>query len=89
MGQEKLKGTLVRLSKTFARISLEAPLKKLTNIKMNLVGVEESLAVRDFYGKVTQDPEDGEPSQVVHFTSVPPEIDAFSQALRRHAAKAD
>ena len=87
MGQEKLKGTLVRLSKTFARISLEAPLKKLTNIKMNLVGVDENLAVREFYGKVTQDPEDDESSQVVHFTSVPPEIDAYFQALRRHAAK--
>jgi len=87
VGKKGLEGSVVRLSKTWAEITLGAPVEMLTNLKMNLGDVDENLSARDFYGKVIKRLEEKEQIHVVHFTSVPPEVDAYFQALRQHAAK--
>ena len=72
---------------TWAEVILRAPLEILTNLKMNLDNVDENLSVKDFYGKVIKRLEEKDQTHVVYFTSVPPEIDTYFQALRPHAAK--
>jgi adenylate cyclase len=80
-------GFVVRLSKKSAEIVLEKPVKILTNLKMNLKDVDESLMIKNFYGKVTENLGQKEPGYVVRFTSVPSEVDAYFQSHRQHAAK--
>jgi len=87
VGKKGLQGSVARLSKNCAEITLGEPVEMLTNLKMNLGDVDENLSVRDFYGKVIKRSEEKEQTHVVHFTSVPPEVDAYFQALRQHAAK--
>jgi len=87
VGKKGLEGSVVRLSKTWAEITLGAPVEMLTNLKMNLGDADENLSVRDFYGKVIKRSEEKEQTHVVHFTSVPPEVDAYFQSHRQHAAK--
>ena len=87
IGKKDLSANVVRLAKNCAEISMGDPVEVMTNIKMNLAGVEENLAAKDFYGKVVRKTgKDGE-SHVVHFTSVPPEVDAYFQAHRQYALK--
>jgi hypothetical protein len=50
--------------------------------------VDEKLSTRHFYGKVIERSEEIEHTHVVCFTSVPPEVDAYFQSHRQHAAKA-
>lgn len=45
-----------------------------------------SAAARDFYGKVVRAPTGNGAPAVVRLTSVPPEVGAFLEALRRCAA---
>ena len=87
VGKEGLKGSVIRLSKNCAEISLGVQVEILANLKMNLAEVDEKLAARDFYGKVMErSGQDGQ-THVVRFTSVPPEVDAYFQSHRQHAAK--
>jgi adenylate cyclase len=87
IGKKDLPANVVRLAKNCAEISMGDPVEVMTNIKMNLAGVEENLAAKDFYGKVVRKTgKDGE-NHVVHFTSVPPEVDAYFQAHRQYALK--
>ena len=88
VGKKWLEGSVIRLSKNCAEINTESPLEMMTNLKMNLINVEEELSSRDFYGKVIKGPEKKEQHQLVHFTSVPPEVSSYFHAFRRHAAKA-
>jgi class 3 adenylate cyclase len=87
VGQKGLEGSVVRLSEKTAVISLEEPLELLTNLKMNIGDVDEKLSTRGFYGKVTERLEENEYTHLVCFTSVPPEVDAYFQSHRQHAAK--
>jgi class 3 adenylate cyclase len=87
VGKEGLKGSVLRLSKNCAEISLGSPVEILTNLKMNLGEVDDKLAARDFYGKVMErSGEDGQ-AHVVRFTSVPPEVDAYFHSHRQHGAR--
>lgn len=83
-----IKGVLYRLSKKNAEIDLKGAVDILTNIKMNLIDVEEGLAVRDFYGKVIERAEEGEGNYLIQFTAVPSEVASYFQAARRFAVKA-
>jgi hypothetical protein len=47
----------------------------------------EKLGARDFYGKVIERTGENGEAHVVGFTSVPPEVDAYFQSHRQHAAK--
>jgi hypothetical protein len=56
---------------------------------MNLAGVDEKLATRDFYAKVVKSPGGDGELHTLHFTSVPPEVDSYFQAVRKYALKFD
>jgi len=87
VGKEGLEALVVRLSKKSAEIDFNEPVEPLTNLKMNLGDVDEKLSARDFYGKVIKHSGEKGQTHVVHFTSVPPEVDAYFQSHRQHAAK--
>jgi len=86
VGKKGHNGSVVRLSKSCAEIILPAAIERMTNLKMNLGGVDEKLSARHFYGKVTKRSEENGQTYVIHFTSLPPEIDAYFQSHRQHAA---
>jgi hypothetical protein len=52
VGKEKAEGRITRLSKRGCDIELNEPVSPLTNLKMNLLDVDEDLGTKDFYGKV-------------------------------------
>ena len=87
IGKERFKGLVARLSKKSAEIELDEPLEPLTNLKMNLGDVPEELSAKDFYGKVIERSGKNGHSQIVRFTSVPPEIGFYFQAFLQHAEK--
>lgn len=87
VGKEQLRGFIGSLSKTGAEIGLEEPLELLTNVKMNLGDVPEELGSKDFYGKVIESASVSPCRFVVRFTSAPPEVTAYFQALRQYAVK--
>ena len=87
VGKKGLEGSVVRLSKKCAEITLDGPISVLTNLKMNLVEVDEKLAGRDFYGKVIKRSGGKGSTQLIRLTSLPPEVDAYFQALLRYVAK--
>ena len=88
VGKKGLDGSIVKLSEKTAVITIEEPLELLINLKMNIGDVDEKLSTRDFYGKVIEGLKEVEHTQVVCFTSVPPEVDAYFQSHRQHTLKA-
>ena len=78
---------IIGLSKNCAEIEFGTPVEIMTNIKMNLRDVDENLSSRDFYGKVTKCSQDKTNTCMVHFTSVPSEVDAYFQAIRQYIVK--
>jgi len=87
VGKKGLEGSVIRLSKKCAEITLDGPISVLTNLKMNLADVDEKLSARYFYGKAIKRSGEKGPTQLIRFTSVPPEVDAYFQALLKYAAK--
>ena len=87
VGIERLKGAMIRLSKKSVEIALDEPVELLTNIKMNLGDVDDELPPNDFYGKVIKRLGNDGQIHVIRFTSIPPEIVAYFQALRKYAAR--
>jgi adenylate cyclase len=85
IGQTELEGSVPRLSKRSAEIAIDKPVEILTNLKMNLIDVDENLATKDFYGKVIAQSGDNEQINLIRFTSVPSEVDAYFQSHRQHA----
>jgi len=85
--KKELEASVVRLSKKCAEISLAGTVSLLTNLKMNLRDVDENLSTRHFYGKVIKRTGKGGLTQLIRFTSVPPEVDAYFQAHLQYAAK--
>lgn len=83
--KKKLEGSVLRLSKKCAEISFEGTVSLLTNLKMNLRDVDEKLSTRHFYGKVIKRSGKRGLTQLVRFTPVPPEIDAYFQAHLQYA----
>lgn len=86
IGKKNLEGSVVRLSKRCADIILDEPADMLSNLKMNLTGVDEQLCSKDFYGKVIDRSQEKEQTHLVRFTSIPPEVDAYFESHRRHAS---
>ena len=87
VGKKGLQGSVARLSKNCAEITLGAPVEIMTNLKMNLRDVDQKLAAKDFYGKVTGRSGEKGFTHMVRFTSVPPEVDAYFQALLQYVAE--
>jgi hypothetical protein len=82
--EEILSGSIIKLSKTDAEMALTHPVDIHTNLKMGLSDVDQGLSTKPFYGKVVQLSDENEMNCTVRFTSVPPEIEAYFQALRTH-----
>ena len=79
-------GYVPRLASHCVELAVDAALEPMANLKMNLVSASEALVARDFYGKVVRAAAGNGAPAVVRLTSVPPEVDAFLEALRRYAA---
>ena len=54
---------------------------------MNLVDVPEELALKDIYGKVIERMDDDAYRYLVRFTSTPPEVASYFQAILQYAVK--
>ena len=81
IGKEKLEGKMVRLSKSGAEIALKDRIDLLTNLKVNLLDIDEELTAKNFYGKVVECLESKKTSYVLRFTSVPPEVSSYFKAF--------
>ena len=77
-------GRMLRLARNCAEIDAAVPLAPMSDLRMQLVEVSEALAAREFYGKVVHC---GAGGARVRFTAVPPEIDAYFEALRQHGRR--
>lgn len=77
---------LISLSHKGAEVNLSTPVEPLTNLKLSLKEAEGELAAKDLYAKVIE-VKDGGGTHLIRFTGVPPEIDAYFQALRLHACR--
>ena len=86
VGRIGLEGAVVRLSKTCIEAILDTPVEIMTDLKMNLAEVDEKLSTKSFCGKVVKSAGDMDHIHLVHFTSVPPEIDAYFQAHIRYGS---
>jgi adenylate cyclase len=85
--KEGIGGRVVRLSKKSAQIVFGVRIEPLTNLKMNLTDVDDELSIKDFYGKVIERSGGNEDIHLVRFTSVPPEVVSYFQALRQYVAE--
>jgi len=85
VGQGRLQGFMVRLSKKNAEIALEKPVDLHTDLKMNLEEVDEGLGTKDICGKVIGRSVEKKLTYVVRFTGVPPEVATYFLAFRKHA----
>jgi hypothetical protein len=83
-GPTGAEGHIVRLASHCVELLADRPLGAMADLRMSLAAAGDSLATRDFYGKVIGDSEAG--TALVRLTSTPPEVDAFFEALRRYAA---
>ena len=80
LGGPQGQGAFIRLSRQTGELRSSESLEPWTNLKMNLVGVSEDIARKDFYGKVQPGPEETTGRRLVRFTALPPSIDAYFQA---------
>ena len=87
VSKKEHRGRVIRLSRKAAEIELKEPFEILANLKMNLENVTEELAARDFYGKIIAAVRENGQTQMVRFTSVPPEVDGYFQAHLQYTAK--
>ena len=76
-----------RLSRKNVEAAFEGKLDLLTNIKMNLVDVPEELSFKDIYGKVIEIADSESFRYMVRFTSTPPEVNSYFQALLQFACR--
>ena len=77
--------SIISLSSKSAELISTTSIGHLANIKMNLVGVDEKLSAKDFYGKAVGSVKKLPDGYLIRFTAVPPEIDAYFQAHIQHA----
>jgi len=89
VGKGGQKGDILRLSPRSAEIRLKTALEPLTNLKLNLSDVSDDLSQRDFFGKIIKDSSKNKHTHILRFTSVPPEISAYFQALCWYGANVD
>lgn len=75
-------GALVRLARSHAELDTADPPPAFSDLRLSLAAAGDALAGRDFYGKVLA----AGPPALVRFTALPPEVDAYFEALRRRAA---
>jgi class 3 adenylate cyclase len=79
-------GWVPRLARHSVELAAAGPLEPMSDLKLNLAAVGEALAGRDFYGKVVRAADGPGRPALVRLTSVPPDVAAFLEALRRYGA---
>ncbi|MBW1779732.1 MAG: hypothetical protein JRL30_03235 [Deltaproteobacteria bacterium] len=84
VGKEGAEGRIIRLSKRGCDIELNEPVSPLTNLKMNLLDVDEDLGTKDFYGKVIKQSKASGYIHSVRFTAIRPEVSSYFQSHRQH-----
>ena len=84
VGKEGSGGRIIRLSKRGCEIELNEPVSPLTNLKMNLLDVDEGLGTKNFYGKVIEQSTGSGNTHSVRFTAIPPEVNSYFQSHRQH-----
>lgn len=87
VGKDEQKGSILRLSPRSAEIRLKTVLEPMTNLKLNLCDVRDDLSQRDFFAKIIKVSSEDKQTYILRFTSVPPEISAYFQALCQYGAK--
>jgi len=85
IGQKGFAGQIVKMSKKGAEIILDEPVEQFSNLQMNLQGVFEELAVKDFTGKVIRDTQGDDLRYQIRFTSMPLEVGSYFLGHRQHA----
>ena len=78
-GAASREGRLVRVGRSCAELEAGDPPAAFADVRLSLAAAGEALGARDFYGKVLAV---GSPA-LVRFTAVPPEVEAYFEALRR------
>ncbi|MDZ7700301.1 MAG: adenylate/guanylate cyclase domain-containing protein [Deltaproteobacteria bacterium] len=87
VGSQGIDASITELSVDSAIIKASGPIEEMSNLKMNLAGVEEKLSSKVFYGKVIPHSDKLGSNCRVRFTSMPSEADAYLLALRHFAVK--
>jgi len=80
-----LKGTIIRLSRKNAIARLNTNLPAMSDLKFNLVDVDQELLGRDFYGKVLKVVTIAQDECWIRFTGVPLEVKAYFQSHLQHS----
>jgi adenylate cyclase len=83
-GQPDREGHMLGLASHCLELAADEPLPAMVDVKMNLAGAGDVLATRDSYGKVIRAGAGQGVPALVCLTSLPPEVDAFLEALRRY-----
>jgi len=86
-GEDNQKGYIFRLSPRSAEIRLETALEPMINLKLNLSDVSDDLCQKDFFAKIIKDSSEDKQTYTLRFTSVPPEISAYFQALCQYGTR--
>ncbi|MGD2125133.1 MAG: adenylate/guanylate cyclase domain-containing protein [Desulfobacteraceae bacterium] len=89
VGNEALKGHMVRLSSKTGEIVAGNTVDLQSNLRMNLVNATNELAAKTFYGKVIGCPNRGGRTYLVRFTALPPVISAYFEAFQQHVTERD
>ncbi|THB68191.1 MAG: adenylate/guanylate cyclase domain-containing protein [Desulfovibrio sp.] len=89
VGRERIPCSLTRLSLKSADLVCQADLELYSNLKLNLAGVSEELAGRDFYAKVLKHSSEDATLFRIRFTSLPSEVDGSFQAAILQSRRED
>ena len=81
LGRTVFKGSLVKLSAKGGEVRSEHLVAPLSNIKMQLIGLNGEEIPGDVYGKVVGTPTDNRTCFSIRFTSISPEVAAFLHGL--------
>ncbi len=76
-GEDRLDGKIVGLKDAVAAIRAQGNYREFTNLKISLFDHQGNELTTDLYAKVTKHISESPPLFRVHFTSVPPEAEAF------------
>jgi class 3 adenylate cyclase len=87
VGSQTHECRMTKLAATGAELILDQPVEPLTNLRLSLPEAEGELAAKEFYAKVMESHEGREGGHFIRFTGVPPEVDAYFQALRGYAVR--
>jgi len=88
IGKQSIEGSIIKLSKKKAEIEIKDSIKLLSNLKLNLTNVDETLISKGFYAKVTEKETNEDNTYIkIQFTSMPSEISAYFQAFLSYRTK--